>query len=123
VVVIVLLVLVISYASSLRAWLAQRDEIAAARADRAQTQERVAALQEAKERWKDPAYVTQQVRERLGYVLPGEVGYRVLGPDGRPIGTELSLDDPVNEPAAPTPPDWYSAVWGSVQEAGAGGPG
>jgi len=118
-VVLVLLVLVISYASSLRAWLAQRDEIAVARAERAQTQEQVAALEEAKERWKDPAYVTQLVRSRLGYVLPGEVGYRVLGTDGRPIGSDVTLDEPVTEPEAP-PSDWYSAVWGSVQEAGTG---
>jgi cell division protein FtsB len=117
VVVLVLLVLVISYASSLRAWLAQRDEIDAARAELVQTQERVDQLRTDAERWQDPAFVTAEVRRRLGWVLPGEVGYRVLGPDGRPVGGDVSLEDPVAEPEE-APVDWYSSLWGSVEEAG-----
>jgi hypothetical protein len=118
-VLLVLLVLVISYASSLRAWLSQRDDIAAARAELVETNRRVQDLQTGIERWKDPAYVRNQARQRLGFVLPGEVGYNVLGADGEPIGSELSLDEPVVEPKEEVETDWYSSVWGSVQEAGA----
>ena len=40
-------------------------------------------------RWEDPAYVTTQARMRLGWVMPGEVGYRVVGADGQVLsGTE-----------------------------------
>jgi hypothetical protein len=112
-------VLVISYASTLRAWLAQRDEIDAARAELVATRERVAQLSEDQERWKDPAFARAEARERLGWVLPGEVHYQVLGDDGRPIGNEVSLDDPPAK-AEPLPTDWYSTVWGSVQAAGSG---
>lgn len=120
---LVLLVLVISYASSLRAWLSQRDDIAAARAELTETSDRVQDLQTGIERWEDPAYVRNQARERLGFVLPGEVGYNVLGVDGEPIGSELSLDAPVVEPVDVAETDWYSALWGSVEEAGALGEG
>ena len=120
---LVLLVLVISYASSLRAWLSQRDDIAAARAELTETSDRVQDLQTGIERWEDPAYVRNQARERLGFVLPGEVGYNVLGVDGEPIGSELSLDAPVVEPVDVAETDWYSALWGSVEEAGALGDG
>ena len=119
VVALILLVLVISYASSLRAWLAQRDELVAARADLADTRERVEDLQTGKERWQDSAYVMQEARERLGFVLPGEVGYRVLGADGEVVGSEVSLDQPVQAQAPVT--DWYAAVWGSVEKAGTRG--
>ena len=116
---LVLLVLVISYASTLRAWLAQRDEIDAARAELVQTRERVAQLTDDKERWKDPAFARAEARERLGWVLPGEVHYQVLDEHGRPIGNDVSLDDP-RVAAEPLPTDWYSTIWGSVQSAGSG---
>jgi hypothetical protein len=122
-VLLVLLVLVISYASSLRAWLSQRDDLAAARMELAHTRDRVLDLQTGIERWQDPAYVRNQARERLGFVLPGEVGYNVLGTDGEPIGSDLSLDEPVVDPAELVETDWYSSVWGSVQEAGGLGAG
>jgi len=117
VIALVLLVLVISYASTLRAWLAQRDEIDAARAELVETRERVAQLSQDKERWKDPAFARAEARDRLGWVLPGEVHYQVLGDDGRPIGSEVSLDEPPVKTES-MPEDWYSSVWGSVQAAG-----
>ncbi len=116
VVALLLLVLVISYASSLRAWLQQRAEIAAARADIAQTQSAVDELERAKLRWQDPAYVQQQARERFGWVLPGEVGYRVIGADGTTLGAPEAPSGPASSGSSP---DWYVSVWESIQAAGA----
>jgi len=117
----VLLVLLISYASSLRAWLQQREEIAAAQADLVQTQARIDALEQAKLRWSDPDYVQAQARERFGWVLPGEVGYRVIDPDGDPLGAaaQLAAVSPVSDQAVE---DWYETVWQSIESAGARGP-
>ncbi len=114
---LVLLVLVISYASSLRAWLQQRAEIAAAQADIVQTQAAVDALGQAKLRWNDPDYVQAQARERFGWVLPGEVGYRVIDPDGDPLGAAAQLASlpPVSDQ---TGEDWYETVWQSIESAG-----
>lgn len=118
---LVLLVLVISYASSLRAWLQQRAEIAAAQADIVQTQASIDALEQAKLRWSDPDYVQAQARERFGWVLPGEVGYRVIDPDGDSLGAaaQLAAPPPVSDLAGE---DWYEAVWQSIESAGTLGP-
>ena len=118
-VTLILLVLVISYASSLRAWLQQRDELTGARAELEQTHEQIEDLEQTTMRWKDPAFIEQQARLRLGWVLPGEVGYRVIGADGEPLGdTVLAPDSLVEEPAAE---DWYASVWGSIEAAGQDG--
>ena len=115
---VVLIVLVLSYASSLRAWLDQRSELAALDAKIAERRATVAALEEEIGRWQDPAYVRAQARERFGWVLPGEVGYRVIGADGKPLGGMPDLPvEPSAEPAHP-PEDWWAGLWGSVQAAG-----
>jgi len=114
VLVLVLLVLVISYASSLRAWLQQRDEIEAARVDIARSQASVDQLERERERWEDPAYVQQQARERLGWVRPGEVAYRVIDADGTTLGAPAPAAILPGEPSS----EWYDDVWGSIREAG-----
>jgi cell division protein FtsB len=111
---LVLLVLVISYASSLRAWLDQREQIAETRAEIVATRASIADLERERRRWADDAYVEQRARERLAFVMPGEVGYRVLGPDGESLGE-------VREPtsvAAEDGPSWYSTLWASSKRAG-----
>lgn len=114
---VVLVVLVLSYASSLRAWLDQRGDLAALDAQIAERRAAVAALKEEIERWRDPAYVKAQARERFGWVLPGEVGYRVIGADGKPLGGTDLLVEPASDPGHP-PEDWWGGLWGSVEAAG-----
>ena len=70
---------------------------------------RVDALVLREERLKDPAYVTSLIRERLHYVLPGEVGYVVLDPEEAPA--------PVRQGAKAAASPWYSTLWQSVQDA------
>ena len=109
--------LVISYASSLRAWIDQRAEIASVEADIAATQQRVDQLEQTKQRWHDEAYIRRMARERFGWVLPGEVGYRVIDENGDTVGGTPRLDDP-SEGSATDQPDWYDQMWGSVETAG-----
>ena len=110
---VVLLVLVISYASSLRAWLDQRQSIAETEQRIASVQDEVDALEREKRRWDDDAYVEQQARGRLGFLLPGETGYRVIGRDGDTLDTHTTTDIGTAEPQY-----WYDTLWGSVQRAG-----
>ncbi|MGH3497039.1 MAG: FtsB family cell division protein [Nocardioidaceae bacterium] len=117
VLLLVLLVLVMSYASSLRAWLEQRDQINAARADITRTQTAVAGLQQEQRRWKDPAYIEAQARLRFSWVLPGEVGYRVVDRHGQTLGSTEHLAAAPSKPTRQRPA-WYSSLWGSVQAAG-----
>ena len=113
-----LAVLAVSYASSARAWLKQRSEINALHAEISSSQKAVAELSQEKRRWHDPDYIETQARERLSWVMPGEVVYRVLADDGSVLsdgGSALSL--PVSAPTSAEPP-WWDTAWGSVVEAG-----
>ena len=58
-------------------YLGQRQQIAALAHSVQVSEADVATLQQQKDRWNDPAYVTSQARERLYYVRPGEVVYLV----------------------------------------------
>ncbi len=112
----VLLILTISYATSLRIYFAQAHEIAATQAEIAQRQQRIDDLQTEMTRWQDPDYVRTQARERLGWVMPGETGYRVVGPDGKPLGGGAEITAQ-NKTEAPAPVAWWSKLWGSVEAA------
>ncbi|MGH1561928.1 FtsB family cell division protein [Mumia sp. DW29H23] len=116
VLLLVLLVLAISYASSLKAFLQQRDALATAKAQIAESTAAIEELEEQKARFDDPEYVEQQARSRFGWVMPGEIGFTVLGPDGKPVGKGPELPD-ATETTAPGP-QWYDTLWGSVQVAG-----
>lgn len=113
---VVLLVLTISYASSLRIYFAQAQEIAATTEEIATREQRIVDLQGDLARWNDPAYVKLQARSRLGWVVPGETGYKVVGTDGEPLGGSAEI----NPEAAPgsSPQDaWWARLWGSVEAA------
>ena len=83
--VVVLAVLVVSYASSMRAYLQQRSHIDDLRSQIATSQKDITALEREKGRWKDDAFVETQARERFGWVLPGETSYQVIDRDGKPL--------------------------------------
>jgi cell division protein FtsB len=115
---LVVAVLAVSYASSTRAWLRQRGEINELNAGIAAQKAAVQELQQEKKRWHDPAYIKTQARMRFGWVMPGETGYRVIGDDGEVIGSSsTALSDP-SESAPVDDPDWWESAWGSVVAAG-----
>jgi len=39
-------------------------------------------MQAERDRWQDPVYIRSQARDRLYYVLPGEVSYLVMDSEG-----------------------------------------
>lgn len=113
---VVLLILTISYATSLRIYFTQAHEIASTRAEIAERQQRIEDLQAEMARWQNPDYVRTQARERLGWVVPGETGYRVVGADGKPLGGGSEITA-ANKPEGPAPVAWWSKLWGSVEAA------
>lgn len=113
--VLVLAVLAVSYASSLRAYLQQRHQIDALEAQIAEREKSIGELEREKDRWQDPAYVMQEARRR-GYVMPGETPFVVVDGDGEPL-TDSELDDPASFGEHETTA-WYDAVWTSVEVAG-----
>lgn len=117
VLVLVVAVLVVSFASSLKAYLQQRDHIDTMRAQIAQRAQAIDELEAEKERWSDPAYVEQQARERFGYVMPGETAYVALDAEGRRIQPEAELSEP-DEIGSGKPKAWWEDAWSSVELAG-----
>jgi cell division protein FtsB len=113
--VLVLAVLAVSYASSLRAYLQQRDQLDTLEATVEEKQSSIDNLNHETERHDDPAFETQEAR-KLGYVMPGETPFVVTDKNGDPL-TEAELDDPssVGEGDSRT---WYDGVWSSVKVAG-----
>jgi cell division protein FtsB len=114
--VVVLAVLVVSYASSMRAYLQQRSHIADLRSQIDTTQRDITALEREKRRWKDDAYVENQARERFGWVMPGETSYQVIDRDGKPLERSDELTDP-SSVARQVPDPWWDKVYGTLETA------
>jgi hypothetical protein len=114
--VLVLAVLAVSYASSLRAYLHQRDQIDTLESTITQRQAEIEQLEREKARWLDPEYVETEARERLGYVMPGETPFVVLR-DGSPLEPESQLTDP-STIAPDEPRAFWDDAWETVLVAG-----
>ncbi|SDS27573.1 FtsB family cell division protein [Microlunatus soli] len=112
---VVVLILTISYASSLRVYFKQRQDIADTKQQIINAQRNISELSNEISRWNDPNYVRTQARDRLGWVVPGERGYRVIGADGQPVtgDTEIAAEKTSNAPKKA----WYTKMWGSVETA------
>ncbi len=115
--VLVLAVLTLSYTSSLRAYLQQRDHIESLKQQIAEREQAIDELEDEKARWEDPAFVEQQARERFGYVMPGETSYIALDENGDRIQSEVELSDPT-QVGDTTPKAWWDSAWESVELAG-----
>lgn len=108
---VVVAVIAVTLAQSLRVYFVQAEQIAELRAEIEATRAEIDELEDQLARWEDPAFVEAQARERLGWVFPGEVGYRVIGADGEPIGGDSDVLATDEETA---PGLWWEKMWGSV---------
>ena len=68
--------------SDVQAFLNQRRQIADMEISIQQAEDAVEEMQAERDRWQDPVYIRSQARDRLYYVLPGEVSYLVMDADG-----------------------------------------
>jgi cell division protein FtsB len=117
VLVLVLSVLTISYASSMKAYFQQHSQIEELRSQIASSQSSITRLEAEKARWNDPAYVREQARARFGYLMPGQTSYVVIGEDGKPLAAQATLSDPRTTTSS-TPTAWWTTEWKSVELAG-----
>ncbi len=105
---------------SVRVYMSQQATLSELQAERDAAKAEVDSLQADVDRWDDDAFVIAQARERLQYVYPGEVAYKVIDPDS----VEEHAD---GSPAASRLPEnqedtaWYDDLWSSVVEAGEDG--
>ncbi len=119
---------VLTLAPQMQYWFNQRQQIADAQAKVAAMQDANNILKSSKNRWLDPVYVRSQARDRLFYVLPGEVSYLVVGADTEnasdatgTLGEKLAKERKTNQIShsiAQTKNSWVSNLVESVVVAG-----
>ncbi len=112
---LVLAVLVL--APTIGTYVDQRQRIAALEQSVLVTQTEIDDLQTQSERWSDPAYIMTQARERLYYVMPGEVVYLV--DDDLSAVDQPQDEEPVSDEVEQTQTDWMTQLVSSVVTAGA----
>lgn len=114
VLMVVAAILLLSYASSLRVYLRQERDLAVAQQQIAERTQANAQLSDEVERWKDEDFVEAQARQRLGWVVPGEVGYRVVDANGKPMGGSVSIQSTSTVPQGEHATAWWDWMAGSL---------
>ena len=107
---------VVVLAPSLKLIIEQRQEIAALQQTVSDQQRDVEALTAQRERWNDRSYIVSQARDRLYYVMPGEVSYLVINDLPEPVADDSG--QPVSEELGTTATDWVHTLFTSVMTAG-----
>ncbi len=101
-----------SIALPMRDLVAQRNRINALRDRQSVAAAELRSMNAQIARWNDPAFVAVQARERLHFVLPGQVGYVVLETDDSPVLLQGTT------PKAGRSRSWYTAIWGGIKRSG-----
>jgi cell division protein FtsB len=108
----VVCVLTLTIAGPVRTYFAQRTEMKQLSASEAALRQQIADLEQQKVKLADPAYIAAQARERLGFVMPGEVPYQVQLPPNAALPAE-----PGSAPAASASNDpWYTSLWHTIAD-------
>jgi cell division protein FtsB len=109
----VICVLTLTIAGPVRTYFGQRTEMRQLQVAQAQLRSQIGDLEQQKVKLGDPVYVAAQARERLGFVMPGEIPYQVQlpatgGPEALP-GTAAA--------APPSGQPWYTSLWHTIADA------
>lgn len=105
---------VLVLAPTLKIVVEQRQQVADLQAQLKQNQSSLDALNKEKARWDDPAYIRAQARERLYYVMPGEINFLVINNEKV---EEISTEAPTTE-LRDTDTNWVNGALASVLVAG-----
>lgn len=109
----VICVLTLTIAGPVRTYFGQRTEMKQLEATEKQLRAQIADLEEEKVKLADPVFIAAQARERLGFVMPGDIPYQVQLPaDAAVPGT------PGSEAATVKSGDpWYTSLWHTIADA------
>ncbi|WP_022886674.1 FtsB family cell division protein [Glaciibacter superstes] len=112
----ILVLAVMVLAPSLRTYVEQRQQIDRLAASVDDAKEHVEELTSERERWNDRTYITTQARDRLSYVLPGDISFLVI--NDLPTTADITESAPVSTDIQDTKVDWLQSVFASVMTAG-----
>ena len=99
---------------SLSTFVQQRREIAELRESVRIHREAVSEIDAERAKWKDPAYIRSQARDRLFYVMPGETQLNVIDDIVLPVES----DEETNKELARVRSDWTGGLAASFLSAG-----
>jgi cell division protein FtsB len=109
----VVCVLTLTIAGPVRTFFAQRTEMHQLAASEAALRQQIADLEQQKGKLSDPAYIAAQARERLGFVLPGDIPYQVQ----LPPGVAAAPGEPGSAAATARSNDpWYTSLWHTIAD-------
>ena len=112
-----LIMAVVVLAPGIRTYADQRQQIESLTIAVEDQQGTVDELKSERERWNDRTYVTTQARDRLSYVLPGDVSFLVINDLALPVAGGTA--EPAATPTLQTTNvDWLSSMFASVMTAG-----
>lgn len=114
----VVCVLTLTIAGPVRTYFAQRTEMKQLAAAEATMRQQISDLEQQKQKLADPVYVAAQARERLGFVMPGDIPYQVQLP---PSATQAEPAEERVEAAKNSNP-WYTSLWHTVADTPHGPP-
>jgi cell division protein FtsB len=105
--------LTLTIAGPVRTYFSQRTEMKQLKATEEQLRSQIADLEEQKVKLADPVFIAAQARERLGFVMPGDIPYQVQLPAGA-----VAPGAPGSEaPTANKDDPWYTSLWHTVADA------
>jgi cell division protein FtsB len=106
-------VLTLTIAGPVRTYFAQRTEMDQLAASEAALGRQIGDLEQKKAKLGDPAYIAAQARERLGFVMPGDIPFQVQLPP-----TAAASPQPGADTAKPAKNDpWYTSLWHTIADA------
>lgn len=109
----VICVLTLTIAGPVRTYFGQRTEMKQLKATEEQLRAQIADLEQQKVKLADPVFIAAQARERLGFVMPGEIPYQVQLPN--PVGSEAIPSEEVA--TMPSGQPWYTSLWHTIADA------
>ncbi|KAA0105131.1 septum formation initiator family protein [Mycolicibacterium sp. P1-5] len=114
----VVCVLTLTIAGPVRTYFAQRTEMKQLAASEAAMRKQIADLESQKAKLGDPVYIAAQARERLGFVMPGDIPYQVQLPAGAVVAPDTG---PQAAPVRSNDP-WYTSLWHTIADTPHGPP-
>lgn len=109
----VVCVLILTIAGPVRTFFAQRTEMSQLEASEALLREQIADLEQQKTKLADPVFIAAQARERLGFVMPGDIPYQVQLPPSE--DAPATPDSPLAAVNSGDP--WYTSLWHTIADA------
>ncbi len=111
---VVVCVLTLTIAGPVRTYFSQRTEMKQLAEAQGQLRSQIADLQQQKIKLSDPVYIAAQARERLGFVMPGDIPYQVQLPPSGDAPVAAPGVDPAKPPSGQP---WYTTLWHTIADA------